>query len=62
MLFVAQGESSTALNQPIENLGQLCHKLVNPLIAKFNFSLEVYLCQYSNVHDGNDVHSGMTVC
>ncbi len=25
-MFVAHGESSTALAQPVENLGQLCHK------------------------------------
>ena len=31
MLFVAQGESSTGLAQPVENLGQLCHKLVTPV-------------------------------
>ena len=31
MLYVAQGESSTGLAQPIENLGQLCHKSVTPV-------------------------------
>lgn len=47
VLFITHGESSTGVLQPLEGLGELCHRSVrggHPEVTTGDFGLGIYVC------------------
>lgn len=43
VLFITHGESSTGVLQPLEGLGELCHRSVSPDVACRGWDMGIYV-------------------
>lgn len=43
VLFITHGESSTGVLQPLEGLGELCHRSVSPDIPRWGWDMGIYV-------------------